>query len=150
MEIKPKIGIDCIKFGMTMEEVRSLWGQPNSIDYFIPIKERPEDRSVNWEYDFGVELSFDCDDEFLLGSITTRAKKTSLNGIEIIGDTLGAMKRSYPKVVLDDDFEENGQDFVLAELELSFWIIDDIVDSITIFPAYDERGNIPIWPIHGS
>ncbi len=133
-----------------MEEVRSLWGQPDSINYFIPIKERPENRSVNWEYYSGVDLSFDCDDEFLLGSITTRAEGASINGVEIIGATLGEMKRNFPDVILDDDFEENGQDFVLPELEISFWIIDDIVDSITIFPAYDESGNTPMWPSNDS
>lgn len=150
MEVKPKVGLDCIHLGMTMDQVRALWGQPESINYFIPIEKRPEDRSVNWVYGNGVELSFDCDDNFLLGCITARNKCASLGGIRIIGATSSEMKLRFPSVVLDDDFEENGQDFVLRELELSFWVIDDVVDSIAIFPEYDESGNVPIWPSNGS
>lgn len=136
MEIKPKIGIDHICLGMSMDEVRNLWGQPESIKRFFPLKDRSEDNSVNWEYSNATDLSFDNDDNFLLGCITTRSENASLEGMTFIGENIDDLKSKYPNIKLDDDFEENGQDYVLSELKLSFWIIDEIVDSITIFPEY--------------
>lgn len=44
--VMPKIGLDVLRFGMTMEQVRGLWGQPNTIDYFIAIESNPENRDV--------------------------------------------------------------------------------------------------------
>ena len=59
MEIKPKVGIDHVRLGRNMNEVRALWGQPKSISNFIALEDKPEDRSVTWGYTNGIEFSFD-------------------------------------------------------------------------------------------
>ena len=150
MEILPKVGIDIIRFGMSMDEVRSLWGQPESIDYFIPIKESPEDRNVEWKYSNGIVLSFGSDDDFLLSCISSTARVAKIKGFSAIGQSIQELKLRYPNLTLDDDFEENGQDYVIPELDISVWAFDDIVDSLTIFPEYDTSGNYVIWPLQNS
>ena len=70
-----------IQFGMTMDNVRTIWGQPTNIRYFIPIEENPEERDVIWEYDEGIELSFSSDDSFLLSTIESSSQKDKFNGI---------------------------------------------------------------------
>ena len=146
MNVLPKIGIDVIRFGMNMNEVRSLWGQPESISHFTPLEEQPENRSVNWEYSNGTELSFDSDDDFLLTCISTRSELALICGSSLIGKTIKEIKLCYPSLALDDDFEENGQDHVIPELAVSMWSFDGVIDSLTIFPEYDDSGNNILWP----
>ena len=129
-----------------MEDARSLWGQPESIKYFIAIEERPEDRSVEWKYRNSTTLSFDSNENFMLSSINIASVGAILNGVNVIGISEEELKRNFSDVVLDDDFEENGKDFIISELEISFWVIDGFVDNITIFPEYDDTGNTAIWP----
>ncbi len=43
-------------------------------------------------------------------------------------------------------FGESGKDYILPEHELSFWIVDGMVDNISIFPEYDETRDVFIWP----
>ena len=150
MNVLPKIGIDRIRFGMSMNEVRSLWGQPESIENFTPLEERPEDRSVNWEYSNGTVFSFDSDDDFLLTCISSTSELALVSGLPLVGISIKELGLRYPSLVLDDDFEENGQDHVISELELSVWSFDGVVDSLTIFPEYDESGNSIIWPSKDS
>ncbi|WP_274055171.1 hypothetical protein [Thalassomonas actiniarum] len=132
-----------------MDEVRSLWGQPESIRYFTALKDRPEDRSVIWEYTNGMEIDFSSEDNFLASCITSHSDKAELNNNCIVGKTIAELKAVYPNIVLDDDFEENGQDYVLQEFELSFWVSDGFVVNVTVFPEYDESGNNIIWPGEG-
>jgi hypothetical protein len=150
MNVSPKIGIDVIRFGMDMNEVRTLWGQPDSIYYFTPLEDQPEDRSVNWEYSNGTELSFDSDDNFLLGSISTTSVLATINGLSFVGNSIKELKFRYPSLFLDDDFEENGRDYVIPELGISIWAFNGVADRLTIFPEYDESGNNIQWPLKVS
>jgi len=150
MDVLPKIGVDIIRFGMNMNEVRALWGQPESIEHFTPLEEQPENRSVNWEYSNGTVFSFDSDDNFLLTCISSTSELALIDGHPLVGSSIKELKLRYPTLVLDDDFEENGQDHVIPELEVSIWSFNEIVDSITIFPEYDSSGNNIIWPSKDS
>jgi len=146
MEIKPKTGIERIYFGMSMAEARAVWGDPEKISTFIPLEDNSEDRSIDWEYSNGIELSFDSDDDFLLCSITCESRLITLNGLTIIGLTPKELKLRFPEVKLDDEFELAVDEYKLVNLELSFWVQKGKVYSVTIFPEYNELGNEIIWP----
>ena len=146
MKVTPQTGIDSILLGMDMDEVRALWGQPKEIENFIPLKGNSKFRDVEWIYSNGTQLSFGSDDNFLLSSIGSNSVELELFGKKVIGKTLSELKLNFPQIELDDDFEEVGQDYILPELDISFWVIDGIVDNISLTPKYDETGNIPIWP----
>lgn len=146
LEILPYIGVGPIKFGMTMERVRDLWGQPDCIEHFRALQERPQDRSVEWIYKSGVQLSFDSDDHFLLGAITIDSHGALLNGVPVVGADIQDIEKHFPELRLDDDFEENGRDYAIDNSGVSIWVIDYLVSSVTLFPQYDKSGNNPIWP----
>jgi len=146
MEIKPKIGIDSLKLGMTRTQVSELWGEPSSVHDFIPLEEKPEDKWEVWSYENGIELNFQSDDDFLLGSIEVYSENALYGGVRIIGMSEKELRMKFQKVYLDDDFEENGRDYKHDQTELTFWVIYGVVDSLIISPEYDPSGNHPIWP----
>ncbi len=146
MEIKPKIGIDNIYLGMTMAEVRSLWGDAEEISTFIPLEEKPEDRVIDWKYSNGIELSFDSDDDFLLASITCESKSTTLQGLSVVGLTPKELMLRLPDTKLDDEFDLAIDEYRHEELSLSFWAQNGKIYAVTINPEYDESGNYIIWP----
>jgi len=102
----------------------------------------------------GFSLMFCKDDEFRLGAITTKSIDATLKGERVIGLSEEAFLFKVESIMgerprLDDDFEESGKDYVLDSFELSFWVLDGVVSSITLFPRYDSSGNIPDWPTTG-
>lgn len=149
MLVKLKTGIDQVRFGMTMDEVRELWGHPDSIEYFIPIEKQPEQRSVEWNYANGITLSFDSEDEFLLTCISATSKSVLINGKTIVGNSIPEISESFPTIELEEDFEELGQNFEIPDLNISIWVVGEVADTVNIFPEYDESGNNIIWP-HAS
>jgi len=146
MEIKPKIGIENVYFGLTMDEVRSIWGNPDSIDTFTPIEAAPEDRSIDWEYSNGIELSFDSDDNFYLSSITCESEVATIDKLPIIGITAQELKLRFPSVKLDDEFVLAIDEYRHPELQLSFWVKNNRVNGVAIYPEYNEAGSEIIWP----
>ncbi len=121
-------------------------GEADEIGTFIPLEENPQDRSVDWKYSNGIELSFDSDDDFLLGSISCESKVATLNGLTVIGLTPNELKLRFPEIKLDDEFELAIDEYKLSTLELSFWVQDGTVYCLTIYPEYNESGTEIIWP----
>jgi hypothetical protein len=146
MKIFPHIGIEEIQFGMTMENVRSIWGQPANIRYFIPIEENPEERDIIWEYDEGIELSFSSDYSFLLSTIESSSQKDKLNGVVMVGRKLSELILVFPKLFLEQDFEENGRNYELPDLDISLWVKGDVVETVFFFPEHEKNGTTIIWP----
>lgn len=146
MEILPKIGIDKIKLGMSMNQVRSILGDPDNIETFIPIEERPEDRTIDWFYG-DIEYSFNSEDEFLLGSIQCSCSKLTLNNLSIIGMSAKELKIRFPTAKLDDEFDFDIDEYRHPELQLSFWVKDNIVYLVTVYPEYNKEGTKVIWPL---
>ena len=146
LNIKPKIGIDSIKLGMTKSQVISSWGEPQKKENRFPNKEDLAENVETWFYSSGVELDFRAEDKFVLSSITVFSQKAIYRSVHPIGLDKDELIEKLPELKLDDDFEENGCNYVDCDNELSFWISDGKVENITIFPAYDISGNNPIWP----
>jgi len=138
VNILPKIGVDDIRLGMNKTQVLAILGKPN----FMPTN----DDEVIWEYEQGLELSFPKSDLYLLSTITVTSESSRLNSQKIIGLTVNQLKEIFPNFILDDDFEESGQNYASDSDELAAWITDGIVNNITIFPAFDKTGEIPLWP----
>lgn len=150
MNLKPHQGVDDIKFGSSMGIVARSLGAPGN-------KNRREfkDESCDevWEYPrLGLSLTFSSDDDWLLGTITVESEEADLEGCRLIGleeqvFLLTARQAGIAPIELDDDFEELGsRDYVCRKLDISFWVSEGILTSITLFPKYDESGEIPIWP----
>ncbi len=138
MKIEAKVGVKDLKLGMNKSQVKSLLGEPEKIEI--------ESGGERWYFTEGFELQFYKSDLFLLGTITVSNVSARLESKKIVGLQEDELLKSFPFLSLEDDFEENGKDYVCGIREISVWVSDGIVDNITIFPEYDSTGNVPIWP----
>ncbi len=138
MKILPKIGVDNIRLGLNRNQVTEILGQPHFIE--------TESNNERWQYEQGLELLFQKEDLYLLGLITVTNTAARLDSKCIIGINEEELLNNFPFLSLDNDFEENGKDYTSAEEELSVWVAGGVVSNVTLFPAYDKTGEIPVWP----
>lgn len=92
-----------------------------------------------------LELSFMSEDDDRLGTITVRNPDATYDGQRVLGTPIVELLERYPNLKLSDDFEEKGQDYIDDPKGLSFWVIDGVVDSVTIFPDWVDD-HTPRWP----
>lgn len=151
--IKPGVGVGSVLFGLSRDEIRINLGKPELIE---KIDYNDGTISETWHYPVeDLTLSFDSDDEYRLTMVIVGAKDAMLGGKRIIGLSESKLSQriedlGYGKVVLDDDFEENGRDYICDEDSISFWVSEGHVVSVTVLPWFDETGEIPLWPQKGS
>lgn len=139
MNIFPKIGVDNIKLGMNQKEVQALMGAPAS-------KESHEEEEI-WEFETGLELSFQAEDNYRLGSITVMADAALLDSKSIIGLSESELESFFPVFRLDEDFNTDGKSYYADELQIMAWVFDGEVFNIVVFPEFDENTETPIWPV---
>lgn len=129
---------------MSKDEVIDLFGDPEERELD---KWSDDSDSETWRFQCkGIELRFDSDDQYLLSTITIENKNAILFGKSPIGKSEEELLECYPDVVLDEDFEEAGKDYIIHEEEVSFWVSEGKVINITLFPQFDESGTTIIWP----
>ena len=145
IQIEPFTGLGELFLGMSRNEIKKLLGSPDS----EVLENWPDETQTDtWKYDTStLELTFSSEDDFRLTSITTSSKKTTLDNTRPIGLSENDLIKQFPKVILDDDFKEFGKNYSYPDYEISFWLINNIVDSLTIFPEYELDEETIIWPI---
>ncbi|MDH5484258.1 MAG: hypothetical protein OEY43_03390 [Gammaproteobacteria bacterium] len=148
MNIKPMMGVENILLGTSKEAIIKLLGNPD----LSRSEEWPDNTiSETWTYStMGLQLNFDSDDNYCLSTITLTSKDVVLEGIRPIGLDINRLIEQLPSIILEQDFEANAKDYIYPEKEISFWVVDDIVENLTIFPAYDKITDAPIWPLVNS
>lgn len=146
MKIKPLIGIGKITLGSSKEVIINLLGNPD----LTKSDEWPDSTiSESWHYpDLGVVLNFDSDDNYCLSTITTTSKEVELEGLKPIGLKIDKVIECMPSVILDEDLTGGVRDYVYPDKEISFWVVNNIIENITLFPEYDKSNDTPIWPIN--
>jgi len=145
MIIKPQIGIDNIILGSSKESIFDQLGQPDT----TKSDEWPDGTiSESWLYsDLGLTLNFDSDDDYRLSTISSISKKAELEGLTLIGLNINTVIKKYPSILLDEDLNNGVKDYVYPEKEISFWVVNDIIENITLFPEYDKSNDLPVWPV---
>ncbi len=138
MNILPKVGVDNIKLGMNQQQVQAILGAPANI-------EKIEEEDI-WEFESGLELSFQAEDSYRLSSITVMADSALLDSKPIIGITEAELEAIFPSFSLDEDFKKDGKSYYADELQIMAWVFDSEVFNVVIFPEYDEATELPIWP----
>ena len=138
MNIFPKVGVNNIKLGMTKMDVQAHLGAPASIDKL--------DEEEIWEFETGLELSFQSEDSYRLSSITVMADSALLDSKAIIGISESELENIFPAFSLDEDFKKDGKSYFADELQIMAWVFDGEVFNIVLFPEYDEHTELPIWP----
>ncbi|WP_151032338.1 hypothetical protein [Cellvibrio sp. KY-GH-1] len=138
MNIIPKVGINNIKLGMSRAEVQNLLGAP-------ALKENLAEEEI-WEFENGLEFSFQQEDSFRLSSITVIADSALLDSKPIVGITEEELEDIFPSFQLDEDFKQDGKSYYADDLQLMAWVFEGEVFNIIIFPEYDETSELPVWP----
>lgn len=145
MLIKPLIGIDNITLGSTKQIVFDLLGQPDSTSS----DEWPDGTLCeSWLYpELGLTLNFDSDNDYRLSTLNSFSKDVELEGLKLIGLNINSLLNNHPSIILDEDLGNDIKDYIFPEKEISFWVVKNIIENITIFPEYDKLNDLPIWPV---
>jgi hypothetical protein len=148
-EVVTKKGFGQVKFGMSRDEVKKILGKPDE-----EVQQRYSDEMdvYFWEYyEEGLSLSFDEEDDFLLGMVSFADENYKIGNVQYIGKTLIEMQQAATKLGITDlelDSElsdEESQSYYSEEQGLTFNVMDGEVTDFTILSDADEDGN-PVWP----
>lgn len=148
--IRPFIGIGGLLLGSDRTLIFENLGEPDKRS--TRTFKGDNSRGDSWDYhQIGINLTFSSVDNWLLGTITVESEEAEIEGLRLIGlpenDFLESLKRAGIEVRLEDYFKDLGaKDYSCDRFGLLFWISDNKVTSITLFPKYDASGNNPLWP----
>jgi len=108
MEIKPTVGIDSIKFGMTMAQVELLWGKPDSTQISSQFRGKSETKIITWEYHEGIKLNFWSLYGSLLANIEICSPSSIFENIKLIGLSEKELWLKFPNAGRIEDDVESG------------------------------------------
>ena len=145
MILKPLIGIDNIVLGSSKKVIFDLLGEPDSTSS----DEWPDGTiSESWLYsESNLTLNFDSDDNYRLSTMSSNSKEAEFEGLKLIGLNINTLIKSHPSIILDEDLTGGVKDYVYPEKEISFWVVNDIIENVTLFPEYDKSNDLPVWPV---
>jgi hypothetical protein len=153
--IIPGVGIGTLKFGLTKDEVESLVGPPDDID-FVPDMEGDVNESLeSWHYDsHEFSVVFDADFDWRVVSIAVSDPFFTLFGHHIIGMDKEKVKKVLQEANVEiseeeDISDEDNPDMQLIESEdagLMIWFDEGEAIEIQLLPELDEDGEDIVWP----
>ncbi|MFT7676378.1 MAG: hypothetical protein ACI8QC_000349 [Planctomycetota bacterium] len=152
--IRPAIGYGNLVLGVDRAVVRARFGDPNSVkvdDWGDGVVQE------RWCYrSHQIELDFDSDDEGRLSGINVFSPLAHIGGRELIGMQEpvfldGFRRAGIDDIILEDDMEGTDcRQYSSERWNLSCWVTMGELESITVWPLYDETGDIPQWPSSGG
>lgn len=154
MEIHPHLGLGEIRLGSSREAALTLLGEPDRREKFSFLD---DETTEYFEYDdLELELGYSTDDGDQLGVIRCGSHTLTLDGKPIIGLPLDEFLESHSGFQIEedeegedeDDFLESHPDYIHPEKDLSVTILENLVTSVSIFPAWNED-DTPRWPVEG-
>lgn len=145
MEIKPGIGINEIKFGMTESQILSLIGKPSK----IILDEEDEDKNRVYQYnELKLRLTFYNEYNGKLGYIRVANPKIEINGNPIIGIRIEDVFKSY-ELKKESWNKEHYFTFNSYFNECKWTTLNEeygVVTDIEFGYLFDESGENPVWP----
>lgn len=136
-EIKLGIGIGELKFGISLEEVLKIMGEPDEKHRENFSDEDVDFYAEEWHYDeLELSLSFDMLERLELSTISVSSISYLLNGQQLIGQSRADVEKAIATMDLSSDWEElknieDGGDLISNEDEgLSLWYEDNILTEI--------------------
>ena len=139
----PYIGYGSLRLGCSRRDLIDQLGKPDRTEYHA---ESGETGIEYYVYDAaGLNLGFTPELGDHLSVITIRSADATYQGDPVIGVEIESLMVRHTDIVLEDDLGEGGQEYVDELTELSLWVIDGFVDSVTIFPDWIDDVT-PRWP----
>lgn len=121
MEIKPKIGIDNLKFGMSQKEMFEVLGSHDRKRV-----DQDDDEQLLLEYfSLKLRLTVYLNEKFRLGYMRTSNPDLTFNGHKIIGSDIEFAKNEiFGEIIKDWEIEE--YDFFITHSNDEFWLTLDV------------------------
>ena len=149
--VKPGIGIDKIKLGITKQQLIDIIGEPEEIDDFT--QDDGEQSDTLLYNKLGIDFTFESCEDFKLCYISMDGANFHLDNFFKIGDKKDDILQNlqtldWDEPVIDDvssDEVENHILFSFYNQNVDLWFIDDILDEIQIGPLWKDD-ETPIWP----
>ena len=117
MDIKPEIGFDKIKFGMSRNTILDFLGDPDRI-----VTDEDDESEQRLEYfDLKIRLSFLLDENDRFTYLTSKNEFTQYNGKQIIGVDINIAKKEIFSELVSEWEIENYQ-FFETHFNESLWI----------------------------
>lgn len=144
MKIKPKIGVDNLKFGMTRKEVIGILNEP---DRTLTNEDDENELILEWNSQ-KLRLTFYKNENERFGYLRTINPELKFNGKEIIGTELEFVKN---KIFADliSDWEIDNYDFLTTYFNEQNWLTlhveYGIVTDIEIGVPFENDENYK-WP----
>ena len=133
--IEPLKGYGDIKFGMSIDEVVSVFGTPSNLEELDPIIEGNESSSILYDYDdLEVSICFEGTDKMLVSSISTINEDATLFGERIYdmnrNQIIELMKKNGYKE-FDEEEQEGDTCLIYDELMLDFYFNEgELIDVV--------------------
>lgn len=150
-EIKLGQGLDEIKFGFPTAKVVDMFGEPDHIDEYE--HEDGEKTLTYFYYELGIDLVFDSEDDFKLGSISIVNPEFHLKNDLKVGISRDEVIEVAKKLGLSEpeDVAVATEEFPTHSLlsfekeNLDVWFDDGMVSEIDFGPFWQDE-NTYIWP----
>ncbi|MDG5800968.1 hypothetical protein QA597_11415 [Marinilabiliaceae bacterium ANBcel2] len=147
-------GLEKLKFGMTREEVKSIFGEPDETEVFV-VHEDDTDRSEAWHYDT-IELSatFDEEDQWRLTSMAISSPEYLFEDVNLIGQSQEQVLQQVDLLnlgevdieQLSDESDENQLVATIPDVNLNLWFENGILSEIQWGPFWDDEKEEYVWP----
>ena len=146
MKLKPKIGIDDLKFGMLQKEVYEVLGMP---DKKLVDQEDPEQVFMEF-HDQQIRLTIFKEENNRLGYIQTSSPDLEFNGHKIINSRIGfAKKEIFSGIIQDWEIEE--YDFFSTHSNDEYWTTLNVeygrVISVEVGVPFADDEEDYDWPL---
>lgn len=154
-KIIPGVGLGELKFGLTKEQVESLMGAPDEVDFIPGFDEEINESLESWHYNsHEFSVVFDADYDWRVVSIAISDPFFTLNGHNIIGmekkEVIKLLQQLNIPVSNEEDIsDEDNPDMQLIESEeagMMIWFDEGEAIEMQILPEIDEDGETLIWP----
>ena len=127
MELKPRIGIGNLKFGMSQKEIFEVLGSHDR----KKVDDEDEEQLLLEFYRLKLRLTIYLNEKFRLGYIRTSSPNLKFNGHVIVGSKIEFAKKEIFGGIIDD-WEIEEYDFFTAYSNEDFWLTLEVEYGVVI------------------
>lgn len=148
-------GLPNVKFGMTKSQITKILGKPDETEVY-QFSEDEKDLTEAWHYDdAGFSISFDQENDWLLGSIAVSQTPCLLHDQDIMGMDRASLLSFLEDAGFDDvetdvqQDDEEGLSLVVIyspDENICFFLEDDEVTEVKWSPRWADTEMLD-WPI---
>lgn len=146
LAIEPFKGYGDIRFGMSVEEIIQIYGEPSNNEQLEPIIEEYENYSILYDYEEeGFSVCFEGVTKTIVASISTNNEDATLFGERVYdmdrNKIIDLMRRNGYKNY-DEEEQEGDTCLIYDELMMDFYFNEGELIDVVWGVLVDQQGNI--------